>query len=132
MASDLQWGGDHETIKTTIAEGRVAMMPAYGGQPDVVGGEAGAKEVANYVRSLSGLSNDSALAAKGKEKFEKVCVACHGPEGKGTPALGAPNLTDKVWLYGSSEATIVETITKGVATACPPGRTSSAMPRCIS
>lgn len=117
--ADWQWGGEPETIQTTIAEGRMGMMPAYGGQPDVIGGEAGAKEVANYVRSLSGLSHDSALAAKGKEKFDKVCVACHGPEGKGMNALGAPNLTDKVWLYGSSEATIVETITKGRANRMP-------------
>src|SRR6185369_14922106 len=75
--------------------------------------EAGAKEIANYVRSLSGLSSNVELAAKGKARFDQVCVACHGPEGKGMAAMGAPNLTDKVWLYGSSEATIAETITKG-------------------
>jgi cytochrome c oxidase cbb3-type subunit 3 len=95
------------------------MMPAYGGNPDAIGGEAGAKEVANYVRSLSGLSHDAGLAAKGKEKFGAVCFACHGADGKGNIAMGAPNLTDKVWLYGSSEATIVETITKGRSNRMP-------------
>ena len=72
------------------------------------------KDLANYVRSLSGLPNDSVRAAKGKEAFTSAgCVGCHGPEAKGMAAIGAPNLTDKVWLYGSSEATIVETITNG-------------------
>ena len=88
-------------------------MPPYGGNPEAIGGEAGAKEVANYVRSLSGLSHNSDLAAKGKAKFETVCFACHGQDGKGMQALGAPNLTDKTWLYGSSEAKIVETIVGG-------------------
>ena len=69
--------------------------------------------MANYVRSLSGLAADGLRAERGKAVFEQNCVACHGPEAKGTPALGAPNLTDKVWLYGSSEATIIETVTGG-------------------
>jgi cytochrome c oxidase cbb3-type subunit 3 len=62
---------------------------------------------------LSGLTNSADLAAKGKVRYDQVCIACHGPEGKGMTAMGAPNLTDKVWLYSSSEAAIVETITKG-------------------
>jgi cytochrome c oxidase cbb3-type subunit III len=111
--SDWLWGGEPEQIVATISEGRVGMMPAYGGNPEAIGGEAGAKEVANYVRSLSGLPHNAELATAGKAKFETVCFACHGADGKGMTALGAPNLTDKVWLYGSSEATIVETITKG-------------------
>ena len=113
--SDHDWlyGGEPAQIEETILNGRNGVMPAYGGNPDAVGGEAGAKEIAHYVRSLSGLPNDSLLASKGKEKFATVCAACHGADGKGMQAMGAPNLTDKVWLYGSSEATIVETITKG-------------------
>jgi hypothetical protein len=68
------------------------------------------------VRSLSGLHNAICAYAKGKEAFASAgCSACHGPDGKGMHALGAPNLTDKVWLYGSSEATIIETITKGAS-----------------
>ncbi|MBI2306569.1 MAG: cytochrome-c oxidase, cbb3-type subunit III [Rhodocyclales bacterium] len=110
---DWLYGGEPEQLIETISNGRMGMMPAYGGNPDAVGGAAGAKEVAHYVRSLSGLANDSLLAAKGKEKFANACAACHGPDAKGMQAMGAPNLTDKVWLYGGSEATIVETITKG-------------------
>ena len=116
---DWQWGGTPEAIVETISNGRVGMMPPYGGNPDAVGGEAGAKEVANYVRSLSGLKHDSALAAKGKARFDTVCFACHGQDGKGMQALGAPNLTDKTWLYGSSEARIVETITQGRSNQMP-------------
>lgn len=110
---DWLYGGEPEKIIESIAMGRNGNMPPYGGNPDAIGGETGAHEVANYVRSLSGLSHDAVLAAKGKEKYMAVCIACHGPEGKGMEALGAPNLTDRVWLYGSSEATIVETVTKG-------------------
>ncbi|MDE2585434.1 MAG: cytochrome-c oxidase, cbb3-type subunit III [Betaproteobacteria bacterium] len=107
--SDWQWGGDPETVKTTIMEGRNGVMPSHAQL-----GEESIKDLANFVRSLSGLPHDSVRAAKGKETFQSAgCVGCHGPEAHGTPALGAPNLTDKTWLYGSSEATIIETITKG-------------------
>lgn len=110
---DWLYGGEAEQIVETIANGRNGMMPAYGGNEEAVGGPAGAREVAHYVQSLSGIKHDAALAAKGKAKFEAACAACHGAEGTGMQALGAPNLTDKVWLYGGSEATIVETISKG-------------------
>ena len=107
--SDWQFGGEPAQIEQTIADGRMGVMPAHA--------QLGAdtiKDLANYVRSLSGLPNDSVRAAKGKEAFNSAgCSGCHGPDGKGMQALGAPNLTDKVWLYGSSEATIVETITNG-------------------
>ena len=116
---DWQWGGEPDQVVATITNGRIGMMPPYGGNPEVVGGEEGAKEVANYVRSLSGLSNNSELAAKGKTRFNGVCFACHGLDGKGMQVLGAPNLTDKVWLYGSSEAKIVETVTKGRTNQMP-------------
>jgi cytochrome c oxidase cbb3-type subunit 3 len=116
---DWQWGGTPEAIVETLNNGRMGMMPAYGGNPDAIGGEAGAREVASYVRSLSGLSHDAALAVKGKAKFETVCFACHGQDGKGMQAVGAPNLTDKVWLYGSSEAKIVEGIVNGRANQMP-------------
>ena len=116
---DWQWGGEPAQIVETISHGRVGMMPPYGGNPEAIGGEAGAKEVANYVRSLSGLSHNAELAAQGKVKFESVCFACHGQDGKGMQALGAPNLTDKTWLYGSSEARIIETITGGRSNQMP-------------
>ncbi|MBS0355311.1 MAG: cytochrome-c oxidase, cbb3-type subunit III [Proteobacteria bacterium] len=113
--NDWLYGGEPETIKTTILEGRQGMMPPFG--PAL--GADGVKDVANYVRSLSGLANDSLRAQRGKEIFTQNCVACHGPEGKGTPAVGAPNLTDKTWLYGSSEATIIETVTHGRTNRMP-------------
>ena len=116
---DWLWGGEPAQIVETITNGRISMMPPFGGNPEAVGGESGAHEVANYVRSLSGLSHDKELAAKGKARFNTVCFACHGMDGKGNIALGAPNLTDKVWLYGSSEAKIVETITKGRGNQMP-------------
>ena len=107
--SDWLYGGEPEQIKQTIAEGRMGVMPAHA--------QLGAdtiKDLANYVRSLSVLPNDSVRAAKGKEAFTSAgCVGCHGMDAKGMQAIGAPNLTDKVWLYGSSEATIIETIANG-------------------
>ena len=116
---DWLWGGSPEQIVETITNGRVGAMPPYGGNPEAVGDEAGARAVANYVRSLSGLVHNAELAAKGKETFAAVCAACHGASGQGLTATGAPNLTDKVWLYGSSEARIVETITKGRTNRMP-------------
>ncbi len=107
--NDWLYGGEPQTILNTIMEGRNGVMPPMGA---AVGGPEGIKQVANYVLSLSGLAHDSKLAEAGKEKFA-ACAACHGPEAKGNPALGAPNLTDKTWLYGSSIATISEGIEKG-------------------
>ncbi len=107
---DWLFGGEPETIKTTIMEGRNGIMPPFG--PAL--GPEGVRDAAHYVRSLSGLPNvDPARAARGKASFATYCVACHGPEGKGNVAMGAPNLTDKIWLFGPSEATIMETITEG-------------------
>jgi cytochrome c oxidase cbb3-type subunit 3 len=111
--NDWLWGGEPEQIKASILNGRVGVMPPYGGNPEAVGGVAGAKELAHYVRSLSGLPNDPILTAKGKDRYALVCIACHGPEGKGNSAAGWPNLADKTWLYSSKEETIIETITKG-------------------
>ncbi|MFN3544497.1 MAG: cytochrome-c oxidase, cbb3-type subunit III [Thiobacillus sp.] len=106
---DWLWGGDADSIRTTIAEGRNAVMPPFG---DALGAD-GAKAVAHYVMSLSGREHDAALAAVGKPKFEENCAACHMPDGTGMQAMGAPNLTDKTWLYGGSEAAIIESIAKG-------------------
>jgi cytochrome c oxidase cbb3-type subunit 3 len=70
--------------------------------------------VANYVRSLSGLSVKKELSLDaGKKLFADNCASCHGDAGKGNQELGAPNLSDKIWLYGSDEATLIETITNG-------------------
>ncbi len=107
--ADWLYGGEPEQIKESIANGRQGMMPDHSGL-----GDDTIKDLASFVRSLSGLPNDAVRTAKGKEAFTASgCIGCHGPEAKGTQALGAPNLTDKVWLYASTEATIIETITKG-------------------
>ncbi|MGV0980805.1 MAG: cytochrome-c oxidase, cbb3-type subunit III [Polynucleobacter sp.] len=105
---DWLYGGSPENIKTTLINGRAGVMPPF---PQLDSNQI--VDVANYVRSLSGLPADSAKATRGAEVFKANCVACHGVDGKGNIALGAPNLTDKTWLYGGSEATIVETLTKG-------------------
>jgi cytochrome c oxidase cbb3-type subunit 3 len=109
--TDLEWlwGGTPEAIRTSIAEGRLGIMPPWG----TVLGEQGVKDAAHYVMSLSGMPADSIRVARGKELFAKTCSACHGPEGKGNIAMGAPDLTDKVWLHGSSEPQIMQTIAKG-------------------
>jgi cytochrome c oxidase cbb3-type subunit 3 len=105
---DWLYGGSPENIKTTLINGRNGVMPAYGHLET-----AQIVDLANYVRSLSGLPADDAKVARGAELFKSNCVACHGVDGKGNIVMGAPNLTDKTWLYGGSEATIVETLTKG-------------------
>jgi cytochrome c oxidase cbb3-type subunit 3 len=103
------WGGSPEQIEQTITQGRQAAMPPWG--PAL--GEDGVKAVATYVRSLSGKTGDPALIAAGKEKFQTLCVACHGPDGKGNPMLGAPDLTDDYWLYGGSQEAIETSIRNG-------------------
>ena len=108
--SDWIWGGDPQNIETTILHGRQAAMPAWEGP---LGGERGVDEVAQYLLSLSGRATIEDLAEKGKAKYEIFCIACHGPTGTGNTALGAPNLTDDVWLYGGSLTRISQSIAKG-------------------
>jgi cytochrome c oxidase cbb3-type subunit 3 len=107
--NDWLWGGAPETIRESITNGRMGVMPALG----PVIGDDGTKNVAAYVRSLSGLAHDTLRGQLGKPLFEQNCAACHGMDGKGNQAVGAPNLSDPIWLYGSSEATIAEGINKG-------------------
>jgi cytochrome c oxidase cbb3-type subunit 3 len=107
--NDWLWGGDPAEIEKTLLGGRNGVMPPMGA---AVGGAADVENVANYVLSLSGSGHDAAKAALGKDKFA-ACAACHGADGKGNPAMGAPNLTDKTWLYGGSLATVMEGINKG-------------------
>jgi cytochrome c oxidase cbb3-type subunit 3 len=118
--NDWLYGGAPETIRESVTNGRMGVMPALG--PAL--GEEGVKDVVAYVRSLSGLSHDSLKAQLGKPKFEQTCAACHGMDGKGNPAVGAPNLTDSTWLYGSSEATIAQGINKGRNLDATPGTTT--------
>lgn len=112
---DWLYGGDPKTVEATIASGRNGTMPAFG---EALKGED-IKNVAHYVMSLSGGAADSIRVARGRDTFMSTCAACHGPEGKGNPALGAPNLTDRVWLHGSGEARIIETVTHGRKSEMP-------------
>ncbi|KMJ54092.1 cytochrome Cbb3 [Vogesella sp. EB] len=107
--NDWLYGGTPEIIKTTLDGGRHGQMPAFG----AAFGEEKVKDVANYAMSLSGKKHDAERASRGKETFTAVCAACHGADGKGNQALGAPNLTDNIWLYGGTEKTIIETVTNG-------------------
>jgi len=106
---DWLYGGDPEQIKASIRLGRQGVMPALA----AVLGETGTKDVAHYVLSLSDGTHDSLRSARGAPLFAANCAACHGPDGKGNPTLGAPNLTDSVWLYGGGESAIIETLAKG-------------------
>jgi cytochrome c oxidase cbb3-type subunit 3 len=117
---DWLYGGSPEAITETLVKGRKAMgMMAWEG---ALGGEQGVKEMAAYVISLSGRSVDPDLAKAGKGKFA-MCAGCHGADGKGSLAwglpMGAPNLTDNIWLYGGSKRAIEETIRNGRAGVMP-------------
>ena len=112
---DSLHGGDPATIKKTIMAGRVGQMPPMGA---ALGSDKDVEAVAHYVRNLSGLTADPIQVAIGKPKFA-ACVACHGVEGKGKQMLGAPNLSDKIWLYGGSAETVMETIRKGRTNTMP-------------
>ncbi|GAA5785017.1 hypothetical protein GCM10007860_02740 [Chitiniphilus shinanonensis] len=107
--NDWLYGGDPAKVVETINNGRHGQMPAFG----AAFGEEKVRDVANYVLKIAGKPNNEMRAERGAETFKQVCAACHTAEGKGNQSLGAPNLTDNIWLYGGSEATIVETITNG-------------------
>lgn len=106
---DWLWGGGPEQIVETITKGRVGQMPPMAA---AVGGADDVKNLANYVLSLSGSPHDSVRAGLGKSKFS-ACAACHGANGSGNPALGAPNLADNTWLHGYGEQAIIAMINNG-------------------
>lgn len=113
--SDWLHGGTPEAIKTTITHGRIGNMPPMAA---AVGSADDVKNVANYVLSLSGSPHDSLRAGLGKAKFS-ACAACHGMDGKGNTALGAPNLSDDTWLHGYGENAIVAMINGGKTNQMP-------------
>ena len=115
--ADNDWlgGGTPEIIKANIVKGRIGNMPPMAA---AVGTADDVRNVANYVLSLSNSPHDSVKASLGKEKFV-VCAACHGMDGKGNQALGAPNLTDGIWLHGFGENAIVAMINNGKVNQMP-------------
>lgn len=104
---DWLYGGTPAKIKETLLNGRSGQMPAWASF-----GEQGVKEVVAYTLSLSGRDVDAGLKAAGEARFA-VCAGCHGTDGTGNQMLGAPNLTDNIWLYGASEPSLIETVTNG-------------------
>lgn len=112
---DWLWGGEPEKIAETIAKGRIGSMPPMAA---AVGTPEDVRNVAHYVLSLSGGPHDSVRAALGKAKFT-ACAACHGSNGKGNPLLGAPNLTDDIWLHGWGEEAIVAMVNNGKTNQMP-------------
>jgi cytochrome c oxidase cbb3-type subunit 3 len=115
---DWQWGGEAVAIEQTITAGRQAIMPPW--QP--VLGDAGVAAVADYVASLSAARNATGEIApsEGKKQYETYCSACHGVDGGGTAALGAPALNDDIWLYGGSPSAIRASISGGRSGVMPP------------
>lgn len=106
--SDWLYGGDSETILHTLRAGRAGVMPGW----KAVAGDAGIVELIAYVRQLGG-APETAASVAGKARYDMFCVACHGSVGKGNQALGAPNLTDQIWLYGGDDASLTATLANG-------------------
>lgn len=113
--SDWLHGGTPEAITETLTKGRIGNMPPMAA---AVGTADDVKNVANYVLSLSGSPNDALRASLGKAKFG-ACAACHGLDGKGNTAIGAPNLTDNIWLHGYGEAVIRAMVNGGKVNPMP-------------
>jgi cytochrome c oxidase cbb3-type subunit 3 len=107
--NDWIYGGDPDTIKATLVNGRQAAMPAWGS----ILGDQGIAEVTQYVLSLNGRDADETMAAAGEKHFQTYCVACHGADGTGNPALGSPNLVNGIWLYGGTQEQIAHSLRAG-------------------
>jgi cytochrome c oxidase cbb3-type subunit 3 len=116
--TDNDWihGGSPDKIIETITHGRRGQMPVMA---PAVGSPEEVRQVANYVLSLSGSGHNSILAELGRDKFKQVCAACHGADGKGNQAIGAPNLSDKIWLHGWGEDAILAMVNKGKLNVMP-------------
>lgn len=105
---DWLYGGTPEAIVATIEQGRSGMMPPWSHL-----GEEAVRNLTHYVLQMAGRTHDNLRAVQGRDLFATTCAACHGADGTGNHALGAPNLTDDIWLYGSGESAITESISKG-------------------
>jgi cytochrome c oxidase cbb3-type subunit 3 len=122
---DWLWGGTRDAILQTITHGvrnadtdsRTSLMPRFG--TDGILKKTEISDVAEFVLSLSGTEGDKAAAGRGRAVFAENCAACHGEKGEGNQEMGAPNLADKIWLYGGRKADVVESITKARAGSMP-------------
>ena len=113
--NDWLYGGSFDQVLASINKGRVGTMPPWG----AVLGEDGVTEVVAYVQQLAGQESDAQLAAAGKARYATVCIACHGMDGNGNQALGAPDLTNNIWLYGGDPSVIAESVSLGRAGKMP-------------
>jgi len=115
--TDTDWlhGGSPEKIEETITQGRVGAMPPMAA---AVGTEQDVRNLANYVLSLSGSAHNNIAAQLGRSSFN-TCAACHGVDGKGNQLIGAPNLTDKVWLHGWGEEAVMNMVKHGKTNVMP-------------
>ncbi len=107
--NDWIYGGTPDAIKATLNHGRQAAMPAW----QAILGDDGIEETTQYLLSLNAREADADLATKGEARFKTYCAACHGMDGKGNQMMGAPNLTDGIWLYGGSAEQIAHTLRNG-------------------
>lgn len=103
------WGEGFDSVKQAILNGRNAIMPPWGAAL----GDQGVADVTQYTLSLAGQEHSAEAAVRGQTQYNTFCIACHGPDGAGNPLLGAPNLTNDIWLYGSSADEIAFTIQNG-------------------
>lgn len=109
------WGGSPDAILATLRQGRTGVMPALG--PAL--GEEGVEEVLAHIRTLGGAAADAAVAEAGRARFLALCSGCHGPEGRGNPLLGAPDLTDDDWLHGATDADVRDVLARGRTSVMP-------------
>lgn len=114
--AEWTWGNSAEQVTTTIAQGRRAVMPAWSGALD----EYGIRDVTEYLLRLSGRDHISNQADAGQAHFQQLCAACHGADGRGQPMLGAPDLTNDIWLYGGSREQIADVLRNGRNGVMPP------------
>jgi len=114
---DWLYGGSADAIKETLTNGRMGNMPAKGLNPAMTASQM--DDMVEHVLSYSNRSEDADAAKRGAEMYQTACAACHGADGKGNQALGAPNLTDNIWLYGSTPKRIKHTLQYGRAGVMP-------------